>query len=56
MRKEVSRLIHVNQRSKGLRVNIPTRIVQEMGFQVADLIEWEIFDKKGKKSVCISRV
>lgn len=53
MPREISRLMNVNQRSKGLRLNIPRRIVAELELQAQDIVEWEISSTKGKKSACI---
>ena len=54
MRREISRLSSINDRTKGLRVAIPMRVIGELGLEFQDLVEWEV-SKKGDKKIAYIR-
>ena len=54
MRREISRLSSINDRTKGLRVAIPMKIIQELDLKLQDLVEWEV-SKKGDKKIAYIR-
>jgi len=56
MRREISRLSSINARTKGLRVAIPMKIIEELDLKFQDLVEWEVSKKGDKKMACIRKL
>ncbi len=56
MRREISRLSTINPKTKGLRVAIPGRIIDELGLKFEDLVEWTLIKKGDKMSACMSKL
>ncbi len=56
MRREISRLSSINPLTKGLRVAIPLKIIEELDLKYQDLVEWEVSKKGGKKFAYIRKL
>jgi bifunctional DNA-binding transcriptional regulator/antitoxin component of YhaV-PrlF toxin-antitoxin module len=44
-----TRIQLANKDSGSLRLTIPAEIVEEMGYQIGDVIAWDTVTEKGKK-------
>jgi hypothetical protein len=56
MRREISRLSTINPKTKGLRVAIPSTIIEALGLKFEDLVEWSVIKKGDKMSACMSKL
>ena len=53
---KISRVTAANTISKSLRATIPSNVVDYLGLQSGDVIEWENFVYNGKKSARIRKL
>jgi len=51
-----SRIVKANSIASSLRATIPNDIVEYLGLQLGDVIDWEAYTEKGKKYARIRKL
>lgn len=53
---KISRIALANTKSKSVRATIPNEVVETLGLDVGDVIEWETFKEGGKQYAKIRKL